>query len=60
VVPSGIVVVVGAAVRFIACWPKATTAANGSIEATRNAAFKIALKLFIRIVIPRRQFDWSG
>jgi hypothetical protein len=59
VVPSGIVVVVGAAVRLTVCWPKATTAAKGSMQTTRNAAFKIALKLFIRIVIPRRQFDSS-
>jgi hypothetical protein len=44
------VVDVATAVRLIVCWPNATTAANGRIMATRSAAFKIALKLFIRIV----------
>jgi hypothetical protein len=44
------VVVVGAAVRLTVCWPNATAAAKGRIIATRNAAFRIALKWFVRIV----------
>src|ERR1700704_5866280 len=30
------------------------------MQTTRTAAFKIALILFVRIVIPRRQFDSSN
>src|SRR6202035_2788647 len=44
------VAVVGIAVRLMVCWPNATTAAKGRIATARSAAFKIALKLFIRIV----------
>src|SRR5436309_15990019 len=57
--PSGSVVLVGAAVRLTVCWPKATAAANGRMQTTRSAAFKIAFILFVRIVIPRRQLDSS-
>src|SRR5256885_6032295 len=57
--PSGRVTVVGPAVRLTVCWPRATTAANGRIETTRSAAFKIAFQLFVRIVLPRRQLDSS-
>src|SRR5205814_6999934 len=56
--PSGRVAVAGPAVR-LTVWPKAATAANGRIQTTRSAAFKIAFILFVRIFLPRRQFDSS-
>src|SRR5882762_637713 len=48
----------GPAVR-LTVWPKAATAANGRIQTTRSAAFKIAFILFVRIVLPRGQLDSS-
>src|SRR5437016_2367763 len=57
--PSGRVALAGPAVRLTCCWPKATAAANGRMQTTRSAAFKIAFILFVRIVIPRRQLDSS-
>src|SRR5205814_9474819 len=56
--PSGRVAVAGPAVR-LTVWPKAATAANGRIQTTRSAAFKIAFILFARIFLPRRQLDSS-
>src|SRR5215469_13864950 len=53
VVPSGSVVVVGAAVRLICCWPDAATAAKRSSTLTAAAAFKVALhwRSMIRIMV---------
>src|SRR5215472_2344268 len=45
VVPSGSVVVVGAAVRLICCWPNAATAAKRKSTLAAAAAFKVALHL---------------
>src|ERR1700675_59136 len=52
VVPSGKVVVVGAAVKLTACWPKLELTPNRRIAATSTAAFRIALALMwlLRIV----------
>jgi hypothetical protein len=55
-VPSGNVVVVGAAVRLTCCCAKDALAVSRRAATDSVAAFKIALILFIRIVIPRRQF----
>src|ERR1700730_7263284 len=60
VVPSGNVVVVGAAVRLTCCCAKDTPAVRRRAARASVAAFKIALILFIRIVIPRLQFDSSS
>src|ERR1035438_9454734 len=37
------------------CWPNAATAAKERIPTTRNAAFDLSFKLFVRIVLP----PWS-
>src|SRR5215831_12929133 len=52
-VPSGMVAVVGAAVRLIVCWPNAATAAKTSSTQTAAAAFSVALllKSLIRIMV---------
>jgi hypothetical protein len=52
VVPSGSVVVVGAAVRLI-CWPNAATAAKRKSRLATAAAFNVALhvKSLIRIMV---------
>src|ERR1700730_2302653 len=60
VVPSGNVVVVGAAVRLTCCCAKDTPGVRRIAASASVAAFKIALILFIRIVIPRLQFDSSS
>jgi hypothetical protein len=53
VVPSGCMLVVGAAVRLTCCWAKLALAPNRRIQATSTAAFRIALvlKSLIRIVL---------
>jgi hypothetical protein len=53
VVPSGKVVVVGAAVKLTVCWAKLVPTPNRRIEATITAAFRIALALksLVRIVL---------
>jgi hypothetical protein len=53
VVPSGSVVVVGAAVRLICCWPNAATAAKRKSALTAAAALKVALQLkaLVRIMV---------
>jgi hypothetical protein len=52
VVPSGSVVVVGAADKLIVCWPKAAAAAKRRNTLITAAAFSVALHLksFIRIM----------
>jgi hypothetical protein len=50
VVPSGRVVVVGAAVRLTCCaWPKVAAAPKRKRAATNNVAFSVAFKVWIRI-----------
>src|SRR5260370_16388340 len=52
VVPSGKVVVAGAADKLMVCWPKLALTPNRSIAATSTAAFRITLPLksLVRIV----------
>src|SRR5215469_3930484 len=51
--PSGMVTVVGAAVRLIVCWPKPMTVAKRKNPLARSTALSLALKLksFIRIIV---------
>jgi hypothetical protein len=53
VVPSGIVAVVGFAIRLICCWPNAATAAKRRNALATSAAFNVALQLksLIRIMV---------
>jgi hypothetical protein len=45
VAPFGMMVVAGAAVKLMVCWPKAATAPKSRRLATFTAAFRVALKL---------------